>query len=519
MSQNLPPPVGLLDNTEMQVQEVIFGHRFYADQDPFMIVLETLAVCESKPLGSLLPELNSHESFDYRLRHNRKLRFLLFADRSLEDIICNQEIAADRKWKYWKDLVNRQYQQIADPEQDEFHYLDKNFSEDLDALHQAVRLLRSQEMDVINNRRWTSRFIAPSGPATVCPDMREDMRGEWSIDRRFFGRGGELVYLMLNRSSLAKDVQSLVQSKFFNTYSPINRIAEKLGDSAQDKSSRTDIGYLPVKSMPRFDFLAEDWKSVLSLELPESHLFEPLFRVTALNVINYVAERTHLTLGDVKVDPIIVDAMSGADKQLRESAKQHLNRMRENTNRAIRTFINESVDKDSSWARAKEMRDVNGAKAVLKNLFKYEASDRARTPQGALDEIIDRAISRTSNHPHRYLLPMIKSIGLAHARKGVGTWFGLDDRLLYALVMANVKETMELREFLATLFQKYSLVIGPEEARKAYERLPVGVQSFEANLQAFERRLTRLALTQRLSDDCAFVVNPHYPTTAPGVNP
>lgn len=516
MHQTLPPPTGLLNNVEMQVQEVIFGHRFYADQDPFMIVLETLAVCESKPLGSVVPELNSHESFDYRLRHNRKLRFLLFADHSLEDVISNQEIAADRKWGHWKALVNRQYQQISDPEQDEFKYLDTNFGRDLVALYQAIRLLRSQEMDVINNRRWTSRFIAPTGPATACPDMREDRRGEWSIDRRFFGRGGELVYLMLNRSQFADEVQALVDSKFFNTNSPINMIAEKLGDSSQDKSSRTDIGYLPVIHMPRFDYLAGDWRTVLSLELPEAHLFEPLFRVTALNVINYVAERTHATLGDSKVDPIIVDAMSGADKQLRESAKQHLNRLRENTNRAIRTFIKDNVASDSSWVRAEAMRDTNGAKAVLKNLFKYESSDSARTPQAALDEIVERAISRTSNHPHRYLLPMIKSIGLAHARKGIGTWFGLDDRLLHALVMANVTETMELREFLAKLYQKYSLVIGPEEARLAYERLPVGVQSFEANVQAFERRLTRLALTQRLSDDCAFVVNPHRPNTDRG---
>ena len=38
---------------------------------------------------------------------------------------------------------------------------------------------------------------------------------------------------------------------------------------------------------------------------------------------------------------------------------------------------------------------------------------------------------------------------------------------------------------------------------------PVGAQSFQANLMALEARMTRLALTRRLSDDCAFVINPY----------
>ena len=75
--------------------------------------------------------------------------------------------------------------------------------------------------------------------------------------------------------------------------------------------------------------------------------------------------------------------------------------------------------------------------------------------------------------------------------------------------MANVDRTVELRDFVARLHERYGIVIGPDEARRAFDRLPVGAQSFEANLMALEARMTRLALTRRLSDDCAFVMNPY----------
>ena len=58
---------------------------------------------------------------------------------------------------------------------------------------------------MIHNRRWTSRFLAVTGPDMICSDMREAANQGWSPDRRFFGRGGELVYLMLNRSRHAPE--------------------------------------------------------------------------------------------------------------------------------------------------------------------------------------------------------------------------------------------------------------------------------------------------------------------------
>ena len=143
-------------------------------------------------------------------------------------------------------------------------------------------------------------------------------------------------------------------------------------------------------------------------------------------------------------------------------------------------------------------------------MFGFKNRDlRPGAPDKQRDSFIEHALARDKNNIHKYLLPLAKDIGLATARQRIGTWFAIDDPLLFALVMANVDRTVELRDFVARLHERYGIVIGPDEARTAFDRLPVGAQSFEGNLMALEARMTRLALTRRLSDDCAFVMNPY----------
>lgn len=506
----LPAPVNLLDGADMRVQESIHGHRFIQEQEPFMLVLETLAVCAAKPLGTVPPGDATHEAFHYNLPHRRKMRFLLFQDRHLEKVASDETIHDHEKWDDWKGRVNDQY----DPErdgQDHFAYLDNVFDRRIDALVQAVHLLRSMEVDVLHNRRWTSRFLAVTGPDMICTDMREGANRSWSGDRRFFGRGGELVYLMLNRSSKASEVGELVQKRLLSPDDPKNAIAKALCDPFDQKASSTHIGYLPFRQHEAYNRLADDWQAVLNLDrIPNGHLFEPLFRITGLNLVVYLAERARAEIGAPKAEPIILDLTNGADKQLRQSSKEHLNRHRQAANRAVRAYVEKRVANDEGWETAVGQDNRAGAAKEIQRLFGFKNKEkRFSSPKNQLEALIQQATKRDKNNIHKYLLPLVKDIGLATSRPRVGSWFGVDDAMISALVMANVTRTVELREFVALLYVRYGLVIGPEEARKAFERPPVGVQSFEANLAALETRMTRLALTQRLSDDCAFVTNPY----------
>ena len=501
----LDVPSGLLNEVDMRVQESIHGHRFIQEQEPFMIVLETLAVCASKPLGSVLPNGDTHENFSYELPHREKMRFLLFQDNTLEQVIKDSTISDSNMWDKWKERVNQQYR----PDSlgfDEFAYLDNRFSSDIHSLSQAVRLLQSLELDVINNRRWTSRFLAVTGPHMICTDMRKDARGNWSTDRRFFGRGGELVYLMLNRSSLVDEVGKLVQDRLLNPENSMNQIARALDDQNSGGSSKTQIGYLPYFKLESYDRLAKDWCTLLSCNsLPDSHLFEPLFRITALNLFVYLAERAQHELRKDDPLPIVADLMDGGHRQHRDFSKSYLNMHRDEVNRAVRAFVEYTLDTDDDWLIALERSNRSLAKERIKKLFHFE-EDQVQEPKDQAESFIQRAIDRDKNNAHKYLLPLAKNSGLGTTRQGIGTWFALDDSMLIALVLSNVDEPIELRDFVATLYKRYRLVIGAKEARSEFKS--IHVEHYEANLSELEARMSRLALAERLSDDCAFVTNP-----------
>lgn len=505
----LPIPDGVLEDVEMRVQENIYGHRFNPDQEPFMILLEALTVCSAHELGTTLPSDSAHESISYELHHKKKLRYLLFADRHLSKIEVDDRVPEGEKWECWKKCVNAQFPS-SDDQQDEFAYLDEAFNRDIHSLSQAVRILKAQEVDILHNRRWTSRFLSVSGPNTVLTDVREGKGNSWSTDRRFFARGGEIVYLMLNRSSDSKALAALIKKRLLSESNPLDQMAKKLSHDPSDSKSTTNTGYLPVKQHPSYERMSTDWTAILKLNLPDSHLFEPLFRITGLNIITYVSERSQDTLKENIREPIIVDLTNGTDKQLRESAKEHLNRHRQVANRAIKAYIENRLTNDIGWQTAVSQNDSLAASSVLTRIFSFKGGEHKNlTPINQLKEFTQKALERNKNNPHKYLLPMAKGIGLATSRPGVGTWFCMDDAMLSALVFANVSKTLELRDFIAVLYQRYGLVIGAEEARNAFTRLPVSIQSFESNLTALEKRMTNLGLTERLSDDCAFVINPY----------
>lgn len=505
LTDKLAAPGNVLQDAGMRVQENIHGHRFVQEQEPYMVVLEALTVCASVPLGSIVPEPGCHEDFSYSLPHREKLRFLLFQDRHLERVASDSSIHDHEKWQVWKDRLNAQFRPNED-KQDHFAHLDREFNQRIDGLLQAVRLLRSMEIDVMHNRRWTSRFMAVTGPDLILTDMRE-RAGAWSSDRRFFGRGGELVYLMLNRSARAAQVGTLIKNRLLSARDPMNLIAAKLAGPDTGSAATSKIGYLPLATHPAYERIAEDWERILSLNLPNGHLFEPLFRMTGLNLFVYLAERAQGVCAALAREPIVMDMGNGQDKQLRELSKVHLNRHRHAANRAVRAYVEAVTEGDPGWQAAVEHGD---ARAALRALFNLKKADLPKTnPIKQRDALIEEAMKRDKNNIYSYLLPLGKGIGLIDARPRIGAWFSMSDAMLFALVMANVDGPVELREFVRRLYERYGIVIGPEEARRAFERPEVGVQSFEANLAALEQRMTHLALTRRLSDDCAFVTNPY----------
>lgn len=502
----LAPLDGTFDSVKIRVQESIYGHRFTTDQEPYMILLEVLNVCAERPLGDERVYQGSHEKLTYGLKQRRKMRYLLFVDRSIDRIANDESIPDYQKWNKWKSQVNKLYKEKYGGD-NHFDYLDSEFGKNIMSLAQAIKVLRSQELDVSNRRRWTSRFLAIKGPNMICSDFREQ---NWSRDRRFFARGGELVYLMLNRSKYAENIMKEINNKFLNVESHMNQLCEAISEpNTNIPTSSSNIGYLPLTQHCSYNRMAKDWIRILTTKkLPDSQLFDPLFRITGLNLVSYFALRAQEILGDKKPEPIVVDAKNGSDVQLRELAKIHLSRHRDVSNRAVESFIRSVVD-ENGWEKIgdnpRAAFDIIKDKFLGKNVVRDPSS-----PEQQIKKLIREAISKDKNNIYKVLLPLTKGIGLVTARSS-GTWFSLSDSMIAALVLANVhkSDTVELSRFVKKIYKNYKIVIGPNEAKKAYGTPPVGLQKFRDNLAALESRMTKLSLTFRLSDDCAFVVNPY----------
>ena len=512
LQSHQPLHINLEIRSEMLVQEYIHGHRLNTDQEAYMILLETLAVINDQPLGKHTADQknNKHEQFEYKLPHKKKMRYLLFKDQNLSKANNNQTFTKEQQWKDWKKKTRHQFTRLNSLE-DHFLYLDEKF-DDLDELLQAVSLVQSMELDVMNKRRWTSKFLCVTGPNMILPDFRET-KGRWSTDRRFFGRGGELVYLMLNRSDQCKNVQNLIETRLLDEHDPYNQIAKSISPVVEDGSSTAEIGYLPCLQHQSYNRLADAWIKILEQDLLSgSHFFDPLFRITGLNLILYLVERACELIGRPNVEPILIDLTDGRNFQLKQATKNNLNLLRDLQNDAVKAFITKKVESDSNWETTIVLDSGKKASELIAKLFYYQFDSSQSleevTPEEVLKSFINKAQRRSHNNANSYILSLSKQIGLCTARGSAGTWLAVDDLMIIALVMALVDETVELSEFLNKLYETYNLVIGPSEARKAYTNPPISSNSFEENLASLEERMTKLALTKRLSDDCAFVINP-----------
>jgi hypothetical protein len=82
------------------------------------------------------------------------------------------------------------------------------------------------------------------------------------------------------------------------------------------------------------------------------------------------------------------------------------------------------------------------------------------------------------------------------------------DSLLKTLILANVRHRMEYKEFLVRLFERYGFVFGEREAERVLVGDDFEENAFKANAERLEQRLASLGMLRRLSDACAYVLNP-----------
>ena len=163
-------------------------------------------------------------------------------------------------------------------------------------------------------------------------------------------------------------------------------------------------------------------------------------------------------------------------------------------------------------------RDTTWAFSTCKNLLlqsvrwpndrkDYKDYDGPDDPENLIAELRRKAVARHRHH--------VANIHRNYGRVWDSSRSGGTNRLRYAptdtlkaLILANVSQRMEYKEFLLRIYSRYGLVFGDREAEQVLEAEEYDRKAFRGNAERLEQRLGSLGMLRRLSDACAYVQNP-----------
>lgn len=178
---------------------------------------------------------------------------------------------------------------------------------------------------------------------------------------------------------------------------------------------------------------------------------------------------------------------------------------------AIEAFIS-NIETSSDWQQAiTENGAFERCRKILREQVRWgEDYEGPPDPQQLMAALRQAAMKRHRQHVANIHRNYGREIGLVSRRGTVKLRYAPTDALLKTLLFANVEKRIELHQFLAKLYVRYGLVFGDREAEQVLVKGEFDKKAFQANSRRLEQRLGSLGLLRRLSDGCAYVVNPHH---------
>jgi hypothetical protein len=178
---------------------------------------------------------------------------------------------------------------------------------------------------------------------------------------------------------------------------------------------------------------------------------------------------------------------------------------------AVEEFISR-IERSADWQQAITQ---NGAFEKCRTLLSenvrwgddYEGPNDPQQLMGALRQA---AMKRHRQHVANIHRDYGRDIGLISKRGTLKLRYAPTDGLLKALLFSNVERRIELNRFLEKLHARYGIVFGDREAEQVLPKGEFDKKPFQANSRRLEQRLSSLGLLRRLSDGCAYVVNPYH---------
>ena len=223
-------------------------------------------------------------SLKYRPNKHLYLRNILYNNEVIFQI-AEQYADNEAAWRRWLGWMGDNAQGV--PERD-FSYLRTRFHS-FHTFARLVAMVRSSTIESESNKRWSSRFTFPFGGHSIYEDL--NIRGN-SVSREYiyFGRPGELLYLMLTRSPHAPSLRHHLATALERRDQCDELVALMQPDIEDDLQHRGD-SYLPYEAHPTFDALGSDWVNIFELELPRFDAYPYLAILGTLHLVT-------LSIGD-----------------------------------------------------------------------------------------------------------------------------------------------------------------------------------------------------------------------------
>ena len=511
---NIEPFFGSKDRHDAWISEAIWGHRIER-QPPPALLLEFLGMAEGMfRQGKLMEGTRPNENPEYIANQSLQLRNLLFNNPRMEEILRNAHGSDEDGWSIWLQTM-KETASLGDRLPADFSYLRSRF----DTFHElvsVVRLLRRITLEPGAERGWTTQFIFPIGPAALYEALGE--KGErFERNRVIFTRTGELAYLMLTRASesLRVRIRELLAPSFDPTTSR-NRLLMRLISSPEPDRGDTKGGtYLPYKTHPAFDRMAEDVVAVLSLNLPDQDALQYLQPLLGLHLYLYGIEVANQTMGGQGLPAIICEILAPKSDLVRKAAVGSYLQNDGLGTRSVRKYITDTAFDDAALNKtlADETLDDLAKKEFLAEhlvrtcSFKRDRFD-APDPNTFAQKFYSFADRLYRSATGDGFTALATGCGLVSKRGTNRYRYAPTDDLLRAIVLANVNVPMEESAFLRRIHNRYRMVIGPAEAKTEVLSYLFDETDFKKNRDRLAQHLIGMGLAHRMSDACTYVVNP-----------
>lgn len=492
--------------TDMWVDEQIWGHRLWDAQSPWLLFLEFLNVasaCASE--NRLLGEDGHRFPFLYKPQQRMFLRNILFNNDMMLSIGERFPDNASA-WKEWLSWMEKNAKGV---ELRDFSYLRVRFPT-FRQFATLVAMLRDSGVESDTNRRWSSRFAFPVGPNALYEDVNVAAGGSVSREYINFGRTGELLYLMMCRSKKASILRPYLAT-LLSSDSPWNSVLGLLQPVGLDNCPTRGKSYLPYAWHPRFDCVTQDWSTVLGLGLPGFDALPHLVTLGAFHVFLYQLDVASEWLDSPIAPHFVCEVVAPRKTLVRELSSVNYQHNAQLPSLAVEALV-AGIARSEAWMRAEQHpAALSACLQLLRDQVRWPGdhdADGIGDAAGLIAELRHLAVSRHRQHVGNVHRNYGRDIGLVSKRGTNRLRYAPTDAFLRSLVLANVALRMEFHEFLACLYRRYGLVFGEREAECVLPAEEYDKKTFQANAARLEQRLGSLGLLRRLSDACAYVQNP-----------